>query len=243
MYVGFYESIANEPGALLRDIFQFLGVDPAIDMTSFPLEDRIMSGPSEVLPSHLSSTLQSILGIRTQELVAYLKREFGLDPPAEWRTTLAETAPTLSATPKAFSRDNDDGYLARVLSMEETFPSDPRFIAEYHGYNIVFYSGQLYSFAKSLGTLAIPAMDESMLRQLQMEETCIIGNTLPELKERITLHLIERAHSKIQKLENHLRSANEVTSNLANQLSDVIATLQQPSRVRRLLRALVGKGK
>jgi hypothetical protein len=251
LYVGFYESIVTRPAALLRDIFQFLEVDPAIDLSGFPVGEHFLSGSKMVLSPTLASTLRALLGSRTEELIGFLKDNLELEPPPKWQTTLEKSANTESVPSEAFQREADDSHLAKVMAMEETFHSAFRFIEEYRGYNIVFYRGQLYALARTVEPSAIATMDGSMLQRLQTEGTCLIGRTRAELKEQITTHLLEQAHSRFLVVEEQLQLAREAISRVAQQahkatgrvavgLSAVIARLQRPSRTQRLLRALSG---
>lgn len=116
VYVGFYESIAAAPEALLRDVFAFLGVDPAIDLAGFPVGERILPGPAGELSCELRSALHRQLHERTADLAEFLAGRLGLTVPVEWAATLAPPAePAAAESVRAFARESDDDYLAGVL--------------------------------------------------------------------------------------------------------------------------------
>ena len=150
MYVGFYESIARDPTALLRDVFTFLNVRADVDLTGFPVAERILPGPAKELPPALGSYLNGLLRGRTAELEAFLRERFQLEPPPEWRTTPFPSGDSLPADLPAFRREWDDDYLSGVLDQEQAFRSARRVIEENHlGYRIVMHRGRLFALAPS----------------------------------------------------------------------------------------------
>src|SRR5262249_4365375 len=88
VFVGFSESIAERPPALLAEVFAFLGLDPGVDLSTFPVTERILAGPPGQLPPSLWRFLHGLLHRRSLELVAFLRGRLGLEPPPAWRATL-----------------------------------------------------------------------------------------------------------------------------------------------------------
>src|SRR5215813_11373523 len=131
LYVGFYESIARQPETLLRDLFAFLGVNPAVDLSSFPIVERILPGLADALAPSLEPSLHQLLHRRTVELTCFLREHFNLEPPPEWhgileaREVKGDNAP-VPVAPEVFRREFDESYLCQVLEQEETFPEPPR---------------------------------------------------------------------------------------------------------------------
>ena len=254
LYVGFYESIVTEPSGLLRDILKFLNVDPNIDLSGFPLEEHFLPGSSMALTPSLSSTLHSLLHGRTEELTAYLWDNFKLVPPPDWQATLWKiNRDGFRHLPRGLIPMGSlaEGSVARVMAMEEAFPSAFRFIEDYRGFTIVIYRGQMFSLPSSFGPHAIIAMDRPRLEQWQAEGTCITGRTLAEVKDLITSKLLERAYSRIEVVESQLQAANQAIARAANEAQEATARvaadlhalnvkLQQPTRMRRILRFLLG---
>ena len=158
LFVGFYESIASRPEALLRDIFTFLGVKVDVDLSRFRVAERILAGPPRDLPSALHRELHRVLHARTLELAAFLREQFNLTPPAEWRTILepalspAKDKDLRPGPAAAFLHEFDDRYLSGVLEHEEVFPAPGRLVFEsYKGYNLFFHAGRLIALAQGLG--------------------------------------------------------------------------------------------
>jgi hypothetical protein len=83
-FIGFYESIASDPEALLHDLFTFLGADANVDYSAFRVKERIFAGLSKELPHRQKQFLQELLHNRTQELAEFLRNRFGLELPSEW---------------------------------------------------------------------------------------------------------------------------------------------------------------
>jgi hypothetical protein len=208
MYVGFYESIAARPDTLLREVFQFLGVNPGVDLSGFPTRERILAGPDGELSAELAPFLRGILKDRTDELVGFLRDRFGLTAPPEWRTTLDGPVLTPPDLP-AFRSEADDGYLSRVLRMEETFASSYRIaLTNYRGYDIAFYRGALYGVLMARGAISL-VMNEHTRAQCIAEGTCLVAETLPEMKERINTRLADEATAQTRAVEKELRATRE----------------------------------
>jgi hypothetical protein len=240
LYVGFYESIASQPANLLREVLGFLGVDPDIDLSRFPLQERILPGPSGDLPPQLAPSLRSLLRGRTEELVDFLRQRFGLESPPEWENTLGPTNDTLAEPVPAFSPDADDGYINGVVEQEEQFASGYRVVlADYHGYDIAFHRGQLHAISRLPEPICIRGMDEPRMEQLRRERSCLTALTLADLKERVIAQLFQQAEARSRAIEEELRRAREATARLEAALAELTAEVRRPSRARRLVRALL----
>lgn len=61
----------------------------------------------------------------------------------------------------------------------------------YKKFNILMYKGQLYGLAQRLGCVGLSTVDGHTLGELQKNGTCVIGNSLEEVKQ-----LIEQLHTK-----------------------------------------------
>ena len=242
LLVGFYESIGTRPAALLREVFKFLGVDPDLDLSGFPVQERILVGPAGDLTPTLAATLRGLLRDRTVELSAFLREHLGLCPPPEWNQTLNSSDTVLPApVPGAFLREMDDRFLAEVAALEDMFPTAHRPIrGEFRGYDMVCYRGILYAFSRTLGPISLADLDPSTLSRLQVEGTCVTAQTIPELKEKISTHLLVQASTRVRAVENELRESREETARLAAELAGVIAAVRRPSRAKRIVRALLG---
>ncbi len=249
LYVGFYESIARRPDVLLRDVFRFLGVDPDVDLSGFPVHERILVGPDGELPADLAPYLRGILRCRTEELVGLLRAQFGLSAPPEWQMTLAGPVHTLPARPQFRA---DDGHLARVLQMEEAFATGYRIVlTNYRGYDVAFYRGALYGVPMARGAVSL-VMNERTRAQCVSEGTCLVASTLPEMKDRINARLADAATAHARAVEEDLRATREdlratredlhatrdLSVRLAAELAELRAVVHRASLARRVLRAV-----
>lgn len=203
LYVGFYESIARRPDALLRELFAFLDVDAELDLAGFDVSERVLAGQSGTMSPALAQFARQLLCERTQDLANYLNKQFGLEPPPEWAATLEPAAASLTGSamperpfperPVVFEREFDDEYLAAVLENQLMFASAPTLVHEgYHGYNIVYYRGQLYAVAQRLGPFRLTEDNEAQLHGWQQSGVCFIAPTLAEVKRRVDAHLLSQ---------------------------------------------------
>ena len=117
LYVGFYESIVTRPETLLREVFHFLGVDPELDLSGFPVQKHFLSGSTISLTPTLHARLHTLLHDRSMELARFLKNYFELEPPTEWNKTLLGSPEVDLRPAQAFLRENDDEYLTKVMAM------------------------------------------------------------------------------------------------------------------------------
>ncbi len=144
IHVGFYEDIAGRPAALLREVFSFLGVDPDVDLSAFPVREPHPARALELSPGN-REFLHWLLDGRTAELAGFLKGRLGLEPPAGWG------GPSGGAAGPRRSRGWDDRRLGRVLDQAATFRSAYRLAVEdWLGYRIVSWQGRLYAVARPL---------------------------------------------------------------------------------------------
>ena len=228
LFLGFYEDIATRPADLLRDVFAFLGVESGVDFSSFPVEERILVGPSGDLSADSRVALRELLQARTEELAQFLCDRFDLAVPAEWRTTLEPPVARPAETPRAFRFENDDEYLSGVVRLEETFASARRVVvSNYRGHDLVFSRGTLY--AVLCGTDAATPLDG---------QGWLTASSVTELKERITDSALAGADRRVRAVEDDLRSAREEAARVATQLAQAVAALHKPTPARRVLRAL-----
>ncbi len=228
MYVGFYESIARDPTALLRDVFAFLNVRADVDLSGFPITERILPGPVKDLPPALGSCLNRLLRGRTAELAAFLQNRFQLEPPQEWRTTPLPTEDSLSANLPAFRREWDDDYLTDVLDLEHTFRSSGAVIEENHlGHRIVLHRGRLYALAPSCSHLHPSEIGAAEIKRLHQAGECFIADALPVLKEQVSRRVNELRMARLEAVEANLLAAHERLSRQDEKLNATLNALRR----------------
>ena len=193
IYVGFYEAIGERPAALLREIFSFLGVDADVDLSAFPVTERILPGPSLELSAGLRRFLHGLLDGRTADLAGFLRRRLGLEPPAAWGGPLGCDPGAAPSGRSNGRKDFDDGRLSEILNRADSFRSAYRLVAEdYLGYRVASWRGRLFALARSLGSIDPRETDGRTLRRLQDAGDCFIGGTLGAIEERVARHVQRR---------------------------------------------------
>ncbi len=233
MYVGFFESIVSDPATLLRQLFGFLGVDPEVNLSSFPLFERILPGTGEKLTPSRARFLHRLWHDRTVELAALLDTHFDLKHPAEWQAILTpdhdhgSDAERPLPGPVSFHHECADRYLSSVVDQEQTFPSAYRpVLGNYFGYQLFFYRGELFALALSLGGSAPPA-NPTERQRLQDQGDCFSASSVAELKDRVAQHSFEQTQGKIQTLETELRDARSRIAVLEETVAECRAALRR----------------
>jgi Sulfotransferase domain len=216
LLVGFYESIAAQPAELLRRIFGFLGVDPALDLDSFPLHDRILPGIDKPLPPALRADLHGLLHERSRELAAFVKSHFDLVPPPAWDAVLEPA----TDRPRVTSVSFDDEAFQGVCAQEEDFPgAHLRLIEDYRGYEVAYFRRRLLAVDRAM---APPNLgDAAALERHHREGHCFSAGSMPELQGAIDQHLFAREVAHLRAVEEQLaRSTAEVESRLTRLQSE-----------------------
>lgn len=223
MYIGFFESIANQPETLLREVLTFLGADGDVDLGDYPLRERILPGLKGKLSPILESSLHGLLYDRTRELADFLRTRLDLAPPAEWRDILASPKPdgrepVVPSDCPAFVREWDDRYLAGVLEQEEAFPSAwCPVIGAYQGFNLVYQRGLIYALDVNLGNISPAEIGESQLRLYRDAARCFVAPSLAEVKARIDQHVFDRTEARLAELPALHRSLANLERVVENQ--------------------------
>jgi hypothetical protein len=226
MFVGFYESIAERPADLLRDIFAFLGVDPHVDLANFPVAERILPGPDGELTASLAESLRQLLGPRTAELADYLRDHFGLTPPPEWEAMLAPQGNAMRAFP-AFS----EADLVRIAAQEETSRTAYRQVQlNYRGHDIVFYRGRLLAIPHTLAIEHPESIDGPVLEQYIADGAIPVAPTLYQLKEWVTNRVLDQTEHCRGHAENEMRLELKAARETIVQLRLDLAALTEEVR-------------
>ncbi len=209
LFVGFYESIAEEPESLLRQAFHFLGVDPNVDLAGFRVREKILAGPPGELTQERANFLRRLLAGRTLQLQQFLREQFGLELPPAWQNTLRPATGGLPAgvlppadEPAAFARAADDPFLVDVLAHEESLPAEPCMVLKsYRGFNIVFHRGRMVALAESLGPVHLQEVGEDDLRRHFAAGDLFTAPSLAEAKDWVTQHVFRRTQGEMQAVQ------------------------------------------
>jgi hypothetical protein len=232
IFVGFYEAIARDPAALLRQILAFLHVDANVDLSPFPLTERFLVGSTEELSVSHARLLHQVWHRRSVALAAFLKSYFALQCPLEWHDILTpddghsvDECDPLNPL-NAFDREGDDRYLAMVAGQEAAFPLFCREVYDdFQGYQIFFHRGELIALARSLD-IAPTSVDDDARRRLEDRGECFRGATLTEVKDRIVAYLGERTRIKIESLETALNQTHGQIARLEHTIDECRSALR-----------------
>jgi hypothetical protein len=187
-YIGFFESIKNNPKELLLDIFDHLGVSKNVDWSKFKTSEKIFEGIRKEIPPHLKDYLRSIWQERTKELAQFLKEEFNISLPFEWRNTLEPEAKPITGGQgkqiEVFQKDFDERYLADKLAiLDFRLWRQPHVVEnDYKGFSILLYQGKLYALSHSIGEVDLCHVEEGRIEEYQKSGQCVCGDTLDEVK-------------------------------------------------------------
>jgi hypothetical protein len=214
IHIGFFESIVERPAEVLREVFSFLGVDRDLELTGFPLTDRVLPGPDGTLPPQLEDHLRTLLGERTEELTAWLRENAIPSPPAAWNRTLAARGPR--ECPDFESID-----LARIAAQEDTFRTSYRqLLLDYRGYDLQFYRGRLLAIPTSLGPPQ--NLDGPLLERAIHAGVVLTAGTFAELKDAVTTRVLETQAERMNQLERELQTAREIAARLRIDLQTLV---------------------
>ncbi|HXD86187.1 MAG TPA: sulfotransferase domain-containing protein [Urbifossiella sp.] len=236
MYIGFYESIAEQPEALLRDIFRFLGADAGVDLAGFPLKERILAGPEGELTPGLEAALKELLGARTIELVDYLRKQHGLTPPTAWDgMTSGGTGIPACAGGKGTGKNargiEAETDIERITAMEATFRTAYRQVQlNYRGHDIVFYRGRLLAIPHTLAVEHPKTIDGLILEQYIADGAIPVGATLSQLKEWVTNRVLDQTEHCRGAAEHEMRLELKAARELVSRLQDELTALTEEVR-------------
>lgn len=215
VFVDFYERVGGDPEGLLRDVFAFLGVSPGVDLSAFPVTERILAGQPGRLRPALKADLHRLHHRRTVELAGYLRERFGLEPPPEWQEALT---PPAEPGPGADFAALD---FARAVRLEESFPSAARgVLAGHRGYEVVCHHGRLFAVSQALGAVRVDDWDEATRRGHQEAGRCFVAPSLAEVTRLVDEHLSARDEARLRDLEGERRALSAALDETRHQLSD-----------------------
>jgi hypothetical protein len=223
VFVGFFDSITGEPGTLLRRIFEFLGVDPNIDLLRFPIRERVLVGPEGEPSPALEQRLQNMFGSRTEELAGFLRTNFGLTVPTAWQRSLSGQ----SREPWPLG-DLGDSELLRITGEEATFRTAYReLVLEYCGHDLVFYRGRLLAVPHLLGPRDLAALQEMPIDRLIADRTILTAPNVPSLRDLVQSRVKERIEEHFWTLEADIRRFREGTMKVHRALELVTAEVNR----------------
>jgi hypothetical protein len=211
IYVDFYESVAHDPQALLRNVFAFLGVAQDVDLSAFPHAEKILRGLPRELPPSLRRFLQQLHGDRTRELESFLHEQFGLSLPSEWEANFAssgdipvEEGHTAAAEgpPMVVRLDFEGQRLATVLERGESAAPVPALVLDnYRGSRIVCHRGQFLVVSREFGFEGLRGTGPAELEQQRDRGIDFVASSLLQAKDWVDRHILARIQAQLRTLQ------------------------------------------
>ena len=184
-HVRFIEGIQAAPQRVLLEAFEHLGITPSVDLSDFPLGERVFPGLPVPMPIGLRAYLFHAIQPGLVRLDALLGKHFGLSVPAEWRQAPNESIPGDIARPPHFA-PADDERLIQLLAQQLRHSHLPRLIEQDdQGYNVLFYRGRFHAVACDVGPLDLHACSDRELLRHREEGTYLVGESPIQIKQRI----------------------------------------------------------
>lgn len=195
IFVGFFETIRENPTKLLGEIFRFLDIEENMDWSKFRAQEQILKGMASELPENLRAPLQRICRKQIASLEDYLKNEFKIKIPATWQTAANKPDPASteidgstnkeSHTPAplgSFRKNLEESILREVLDMDVYFKKICIIDTRWKDFNIVFYDKRFYAVAHAIGEINILKDD---LEPHVQKGKLFIGNSLKEVRRLV----------------------------------------------------------
>jgi hypothetical protein len=106
---------------------------------------------------------------------------------------------TESEPTEVFNHEFDDIFLARLLALEESFPSSALLAVEgYHGYSLARYRGRWHAIDQTLGTVHLPELSDEDVARYRSEARLFDYPSVNEARERIDQHLVSQLPHQFQ---------------------------------------------
>lgn len=247
VYLGFFEDIARNPRGLLREVLQFLGLDPAFADSEGVVLERVNAGLLGDLSPRVESQLAAIWAERTRELAEFLHEECDISPPDEWERALApaiessEMDSTARVRPSNCSRSQgvdalawhaDDDGLAKLLTADDLLERD------FLGYHIIRRGKSFAAYPMSLGILNPDYLGPQWWIEHLAAGQCIVAANPYDLKSMIVRKCLARdappgsQNVRLRQLEQQLDRVEDCQASLKSSLSQVTEGLQELEEAR-----------
>ena len=227
VYLGFFEEIVHSPRRLLREILEFLELDPSFADSEGVILERVNAGLPKDLPPKVRQCLTAIHADRTRSLAEYLHDEHGMTVPLEWAETLApaiqlEVGPSepLSIGPW----EVDDDALAKLLCRDEMLERD------FLGYNILRRDTSFVAYPMALGIVHPEQYGPQWWSEQLAAGTCLAAANPYDLKSLIVRTSLARdvagsEVARLRHLEQELAQVEAHQSVVQTSLGNIAAQL------------------
>lgn len=201
-YVGFYETIGQDPVRLLREIFAHLDVAPVADWASFSAFTVIHPGLKHDTPQSVVQALKHHYQPSALALAEFLRNQFRLELPSNWCELIDGAAPrqarafemwaTLEADIYPTGKDDpffDPGPAAPIIA-------PPLF---FRGYYCAYLPPTWYASLNALNETGTQMLDEHNLRAYLLHSQSFVGTSFDDLKQAIEIFSRQSSPELIEK--------------------------------------------
>ena len=216
VYLGFFEEIVHSPRRLLREMLEFLEIDPSFADSENVILERVNVGIPKDLSPRVHERLVAIHGDRTRSLAEHLHDEHGMTVPLEWAETLAPPASSVSSENEPAwvgSWDAGDDELAKLLCRDDLLERD------FLGHHIVRQGTGFVAYPMSLGIVNPQQFGPQWWMQQLAAGTCLVAANPYDLKSLIVRKCLARdaAGSEVARLR-HLEQQLGLVENRQTEL-------------------------
>jgi hypothetical protein len=222
VYLGFFEEIVHSPRRLLRELLEFLELDPGFSDSEDVILERVNSGIPKDLPPKIHQYLTALHADRTRELTEYLHDEHGMTVPMEWAEALGTTIPSAPLTERlpAVSWEIGDEGLTKLLSQDDLLERD------FLGYHILRRETGFIAYPMSLGPNNTEQPAPQVLSEQLAAGNCLAAPNPQDLKSLIVRRCLARDVSgsetaRIRQLEQQLTHVESFQGDLQATISKI----------------------
>jgi hypothetical protein len=232
VYLGFFEEIVHSPRRLLREMLEFLEIDPAFADSEDVILERVNIGVPKDLPPRVHQHLAAIHVERTRELAEYLHDEHGMTVPLEWADTLSPAIPWGNAgeeRPVVVSWQADDDALSKLLTRDDLLERD------FLGFHILRRGTSFVAYPMSLGNVNPEYYGPQWWTEQLAAGNCLVAANPYDLKSLIVRKCLARdaAGSEIARLrhlEHQFVQVEDRQAGLQSSVGDVTEQLRNIER-------------
>jgi hypothetical protein len=232
VYLGFFEEIVHSPRRLLREMLEFLEIDPAFADSADVILERVNIGVPKDLPPRVHQHLAAIHVERTRELAEYLHDEHGMTVPLEWADTLSPAIPWVSAgeeRPVVVSWQADDEALAKLLTRDDLLERD------FLGFHILRRGTGFVAYPMSLGNVNPECYGPQWWTEQLAAGNCLVAANPYDLKSLIVRKCLARDAAgsevaRLRHLEQQLVQVEDRQTGLQSSVCEVTEQLRNIER-------------
>lgn len=223
VYLGFFEEIVHSPRRLLRDLLEFLQLDPGFSDSEDVILERVNIGIPKDLSPKVHQHLAALHGERTRDLIEYLHNEHGMTVPMEWAEAMAAGNPSdgsMTASVTVGPWNVGDDALSQLLCQDDVLERD------FLGYHILRRETGFIAYPMSVGPKDAEQPAPQWLSEQLAAGHCLTAANPHDLKSLIVRRCLARNVSgsepaRIRQLEQQLTHVEDFQSDLRVWISKI----------------------